>query len=69
MSDDTSREPAVDDEHRRKASDQSDRAVDSDKDKESEDQDDGDGEKKPSLFKKPLFWIILIVVVAAIAVG
>lgn len=69
MSDDTSRERAADDEHRRKASDQSDRAVDSDKDKESEDQDDGDGEKKPSLFKKPLFWIILIVVVAAIAVG
>lgn len=69
MSDDTSRERAADDEHRRKTSDQSDRAVDSDKDKESEDQDDGDGEKKPSLFKKPLFWIILIVVVAAIAVG
>lgn len=28
-----------------------------------------DGKKKPSLFKKPLFWIIVIVVVAAIAVG
>lgn len=28
-----------------------------------------DGRKKPSLFKKPLFWIIVIVVVAAIAVG
>ena len=69
MSDDTSRERAADDEHRRKASDQSDRADVSDKDKDSEDQDNGDGEKKPSLFKKPLFWIILIVVVAALAVG
>ena len=33
------------------------------------DKDDGDGKKKPSLFKKPLFWIILVVVVAVIAVG
>ena len=29
----------------------------------------GDGSPKKSLFKKPLFWIILIVVVAAIAIG
>ena len=37
-------------------------------DQDDDDQDD-DGKKKPSLFKKPLFWIILVIVVAVIAVG
>lgn len=38
----------------------------------SDSQDDGDSDdapKKPSIFSKPLFWIILVIVVAAIAIG
>ena len=31
--------------------------------------DDAEKEKKPSIFSRPLFWIILIVVVAAIVIG
>ncbi|WP_010164373.1 HlyD family secretion protein [Sphingomonas sp. PAMC 26617] len=45
-------------------------------DSDGDDSDDGDSDeggdskpKKPSIFKKPLFWIILIVVVAVVAIG
>lgn len=34
-----------------------------------EQQGDGAAEEKPSLFKKPLFWVIVIAVVAVIAIG
>ena len=40
-------------------------------DADDADDSDGDGEereKKPSLFSKPLFWIILIVVIAALVI-
>lgn len=37
-------------------------------DGDDENSDDGD-EKKPSLFRKPLFWIILVAVVATLAIG
>jgi membrane fusion protein (multidrug efflux system) len=70
-----------DDEHKRDATDKdtgggdrgkeaSDQSGD-DADPDSDDQqgDEDDGKKKPSLFKKPLFWIILVVVVAIIGVG
>ena len=43
------------------------------KDAAAEDEEDGDhkddGPKKPSLFKRPLFWIILVCVVAALVIG
>lgn len=45
---------------------------DADSDANAKDADKQDAEateKKPSLFKKPLFWIILIAVVAVIAIG
>ena len=38
-------------------------------DKSGENKSEGDDKKKPSIFKKPLFWIILIVVVAALVIG
>ncbi|TXC70116.1 HlyD family secretion protein [Sphingomonas ginsenosidivorax] len=38
-------------------------------DDKSDDQSDGVEADKPSVFKKPLFWIILIVVVAAAVIG
>ena len=33
------------------------------------DEGDGKADKKPSVFRKPLFWIILVCVIAAIVVG
>ncbi len=37
---------------------------------ESNDEDSSDDKpKKPSIFSKPLFWIILVVVVAALVIG
>jgi membrane fusion protein (multidrug efflux system) len=66
MSDDSDR-PAQEDQNR-----DDDRADDRDEPRNRDAEDAGadeDGKKKPSLFKKPLFWIIVIVAVAAIAVG
>ncbi|WP_287978166.1 HlyD family secretion protein [Sphingomonas sp.] len=40
-----------------------------DGDSDEEDAQDSDEKKKPSIFKKPLFWIILIVVVSALVIG
>ena len=40
-----------------------------DADKAGDDEGSDDKAKKPSLFKKPLFWIILIVVVAGLVIG
>jgi membrane fusion protein (multidrug efflux system) len=36
---------------------------------DAQEADKNDAPKKPSIFKKPLFWIILIAVVAAVAIG
>lgn len=50
--------------------DGSDEDGDGDGDKSDDDGGDDDGgERKPSIFKKPLFWIILIAVVAALVIG
>lgn len=78
MSDDESRDRAQDD----AAADRDDGKAedasakpDADGDAQDEgdggdDADDGDnGKKKPSIFKRPLFWIILVVVVAALVIG
>jgi len=47
-----------------------DDAQEADKQNDSQDSaDTNDAPKKPSIFKKPLFWIILIAVVATVAIG
>ncbi|MGN6278386.1 MAG: HlyD family secretion protein [Sphingomonas sp.] len=66
MSDDSDR-PAHEDHNR--DDDREDNREDTDNREAQDKGEDEDGKKKPSLFKKPLFWIILIVVVAVIAVG
>lgn len=79
MSDDTDRS---EDEDRKAKDGGSDESGDKPEDKGSEDkksdekdgdkssdEEDGEDEDKPSLFKKPLFWIILAVVVVALVVG
>ncbi|TPG43235.1 HlyD family secretion protein [Sphingomonas koreensis] len=74
MSDDNSRDSSDDDNRKRRDDDAgqhdpSDDGADGDQgDKDDSDEGD-DAKKKPSLFKKPLFWIILVIVVAVIAVG
>jgi membrane fusion protein (multidrug efflux system) len=72
MSDDNERDPR-DDQEKNGANDDARDGDDTSKRDEAngadEDGDEDGGKKKPSLFKKPLFWIILIVVVAVIAVG
>lgn len=46
--------------------DDGDRSEDDD---DSDDSDDDEDDGKPSLFRRPLFWIILIVVVAVLVIG
>lgn len=73
MSDDSDRPAHEDHDHDddREGNKDADSRDTEDKSEEEDGNGDGDGngKKKPSLLKKPLFWIILIVVVAAIAVG
>lgn len=69
--DDASRDREGDGGSRRRDRDDEDKDRDA-AGKDDEDVDDGDAapsDKKPSIFHKPLFWIILIVVVAAVAIG
>ena len=40
-----------------------------DQQSDTEQQDESDDDKKPSVFKKPLFWVILIVVVGALVIS
>ena len=66
---------APDEGGRKKGDDAKDDASEGDDDDGGDDdggdEEDGDEDKsdKPSIFKKPLFWIILIVVVAALVIG
>lgn len=77
MSDGQARDEAPDDaEDKRQGKDDGaadDQSGSSDDDTTSDDSDDDDQDsdknKKPSLFRKPLFWIILIAVVAVLAIG
>ncbi|MES3081507.1 HlyD family secretion protein [Sphingomonas faeni] len=58
-----------DDEDRKDDPNGEDQQSDTDQQDESDDdKDDGDN-KKPSVFKKPLFWIILVIVVGGLIIG
>ncbi|TPG17622.1 HlyD family secretion protein [Sphingomonas koreensis] len=74
MSDDNSRDSSDDDNRKRRDSDAdqhdpSDDGADGDQGDKDDADEGNDAKKKPSLFKTPLFWIILVIVVAVIAVG
>ena len=68
MSDDDQR-PAHQDHDDRDEQPQDGESSDRRDDDQAKADDEGDGKKKPSLFRRPLFWIILVIVVAVIAVG
>jgi len=55
-----------DDEDRKRDPNGEDQQSDTDQQDESEESDD---DKKPSVFQKPLFWIILVIVVGALIIG
>ena len=55
------------DDGREKGGGENDKSEDQDEDEDEDDKEDGDD--KPPLYKRPLFWIILIVVAAVLIIG
>ncbi|QCB43394.1 HlyD family secretion protein [Sphingomonas sp. PAMC26645] len=58
-----------DDEDRKDDPNGEDQQSDTDQQDESDDGKDEGDDKKPSVFKKPLFWIILVIVVGGLIIG
>jgi membrane fusion protein (multidrug efflux system) len=58
-----------DDEDRKDDPNGEDQQSDTDQQDESDDEKDDGDDKKPSVFKKPLFWIILVIVVGGLIIG